>query len=152
MAMIHQVFNLSLTEQHAATETAQARSEVLIDQQSSGIFIPGSILEAAVEISPERYVLFVTDGITYEESLTIVLCQRGEGVQEIIHIENAYTSGFFEALNIDDNRIQFKFFENTLWSLRVADSPKFTLPFIGDPKGVKRSAGLTKRLIMTLND
>ncbi|MGK3115177.1 hypothetical protein [Candidatus Pantoea formicae] len=152
MAMMHQVFNLSLVERHAATETAQARSEVLIEQQPSGIIIPGSVLEAAVEFAPKRYVLFVTDGIAYEESLTIVLCQRGEGVQEIVHIENAYTTGFFESLNLYDNRIQFKFFENTLWSLRVADSPKFTLPFIGDPKGVKRSAGFTKRLIITLND
>ncbi|ORM67228.1 hypothetical protein HA51_20645 [Pantoea rwandensis] len=149
---MHQVFNLSLAQLHAATETAQARSEVFIEQQPSGIVIPGSVLEAAVEVSPGRYVLFVTDGIAYEESLTIVLCQRDEGVQEIIYIEHAYTSGFFEALNIYNDHIQFQFFKDTLWSLRVADSPKFTLPFIGDPKGVKRNAGFTKRLIITLND
>lgn len=147
--MMHQVFNLSLVERHAAKETAQARSEVLIEQQPSGIIIPGSVLEAAVEIAPKRYVLFVTDGITYEESLTIVLCQRGEGVQEIVHIENAYTTGFFEALNIHEDHIQFQFIGDTLWSLRVADSPKFMLPFIGDPKGVKRNAGFTRRLIIT---
>ena len=150
--MMQQVFNLSLTPRHPATETAQARSELVIDQQPCGIVIPGSVLEAAVEINPGRFVLFVTDGVSYEESLTIVLYQRGEGVQEIIHIENAYSSGFFEQLTLYQDHIEFNFLGEARWSLEVADTPKFALPFIGDPQYVKRSPGFKKQLLITSHE
>ncbi|MCA1175804.1 MULTISPECIES: hypothetical protein [unclassified Pantoea] len=147
-----QVFNLSFAPQYPATETAQARSELIIDQQPCGIVIPGSVLEAAVEINAGRFVLFVTDGISYEESLSIVLYQRGEGVQEIIHIENAYSSGFFEQFAIHQDHIEFKFLGGARWSLEVADAPKFALPFIGDPQFVKRSPGFKKQLLITSHE
>ncbi|MDI9220279.1 hypothetical protein QMZ30_05135 [Pantoea sp. EA-12] len=147
--MMQQIFNISLAETTPASETTQARSEVLLDQLPSGIVIPGSVLEAAVEISAGRYVLFVTDGNLYEESLTIVLCHRDAGVEEIIHIENIYTSGMFEDLAVHSDHIEFHFLGESRWSLSVADSPKFTLPFFGDPKGVKRSAGFKKQLYVT---
>ena len=152
LVKMKQVINLSLAPQYPATETAQARSELIIDQQPCGIVIPGSVLEAAVEINPGRFVLFVTDGISYEESLTIVLYQRGEGVQEIIHIEHAYSSGLFEQLALYHDHIEFNFLGEARWSLEVADRPIFALPFIGDPQYVKRSAGFKKQLLITSHE
>ena len=88
-----QCHTLTLIEQQHSTQTAQAQSEILLDNRHTGIIVPGSILEAAVEISAERYLLFITDGILFEESLTIVLCQLELGVLEVIHIGLAYHSG-----------------------------------------------------------
>lgn len=143
-----QCHTLTLIEQQHSTQTTQAQSEVLLDNRHTGIIVPGSILEAAVEISAERYLLFITDGILFEESLTIVLCQLELGVLEVIHIGLAYHSGQFSDLALCDDHIRFHFMDEKLWTLQIRDTAQVTLPFIGDPAGVQRQFGFKKWIIL----
>lgn len=142
------VDHLTLKQIQPATEFSQAQSEVLLDNRHTGIIVPGSILEAAVEISAERYLLFITDGILFEESLTIVLCQLELGVLEVIHIGAAYHSGQFSNLSLCDDHIRFHFMDEKLWTLQVTDTAQVTLPFIGDSAGVQRQFGFKKWIIL----
>ena len=54
--------------------------EVLIDRKASNILIRGKILESAVCIGENRYILFTTDDVIFEESLRIYLIELGKGV------------------------------------------------------------------------
>lgn len=143
------VDTLSLVEHQSATGTLQAQSELLLNSQPTGIIIPGSVLEAAVEVSARRYLLFVTDGNVFEESLTLALCQLERGILEIIHIGLAYHSGQFNNLILCDEHIRFHFIDEVSWTLQVADMAQTTLPFIGDPVGVQRRPRFKKWITIT---
>ena len=146
LALMQIVNDVSLVEVQHATDREQAKSEVevLLSGSSTGIIIPGKILEAAVRVTDNRYVLFVTDDVLYEESLTIVLIDSSLGIQEIVTIGNEYNSGTFEQLHISDLSLQFRFIGDYIWGLTLEDSPKFQLPFFSDPKGVSRSKAFTR--------
>lgn len=144
-----QCCTLSLIDHLSATHTAQAQSEVLLNNQSTGIIVPGSVLEAAVEINSDRFLLFITDDILFEESLTIVLCQLEYGILEIVQIGLAYHSGYFKDLILYPDRLQFHFIGETAWTLRVREKPKLSLPFIGDPTGVQRQPDFRKWIVLT---
>ena len=87
---MEKVTTLSLSEVNEATDTAQARSEVLIGGISTGIIIPGKVLEGAIKVDARRYLLFVTDDVIFEEMLTILLLDLSQGVVEALTIGGAY--------------------------------------------------------------
>ncbi|WP_233210734.1 hypothetical protein [Pantoea sp. ICBG 985] len=149
LALMQIVNDVSLVEVQHATDREQAKSEVLLSGSSTGIIIPGKILEAAVRVTDNRYVLFVTDDVLYEESLTIVLIDSSLGIQEIVTIGNECNSGTFEQLHISDHSLQFRFIGDYIWGLTLEDSPKFQLPFFSDPKGVSRSKAFTRFMNIT---
>lgn len=95
---MEQVSTLSLCEISEATDTTQARSEVLIGGNSTGIIIPGKVPEAVIRVDERRYLLFMTDDIIYEEMLTVLLLDLSQGVIEELTIGAAYSSGYFEDL------------------------------------------------------
>lgn len=146
---MRRISNLSLLQIEEATDIAQTRSEVLLDQKPTGLIVSGKILEAAVEVSPGRYVLFLTDDVIYEESLTVVLCSLTAGIEEIITLGGAYSSGLFQQLIISDNRLSFRFIGDAIWHIEIENRPRFKLPFLGDPKGVKRKNRLGKIMNIT---
>ncbi|WP_256124923.1 hypothetical protein [Cronobacter malonaticus] len=142
--MMQQVNSLSLVKVQGATDLSQARSEVIRDGNNTGIIVPGEILEAAVLINEQRYVLFLTDDVIFEESLTIALFDLREGIKEIVWLGNEYATGYFEALAVTANSINFRFIGEYLWTVTVSDIPRFRLPFVSDPQGVKRDTGFKK--------
>ncbi|EOC1267347.1 hypothetical protein ACN5KR_000111 [Cronobacter malonaticus] len=141
---MQQVNSLSLVKVQGATDLSQARSEVIRDGNNTGIIVPGEILEAAVLINEQRYVLFLTDDVIFEESLTIALFDLREGIKEIVWLGNEYATGYFEALAVTANSINFRFIGEYLWTVTVSDIPRFRLPFVSDPQGVKRDTGFKK--------
>ncbi len=140
---MEEVTTLSLSEVSGATDTTQARSEVLIGGNSTGIIIPGKVLEAAIKIDSRRYLLFVTDDVIFEEMLTILLLDSSEGIVEKLIIGGAYSSGHFGALKVSPHSASFRFIGDTTWTVKVSASPAFKLPF-SDPRGVSRPMGLRK--------
>lgn len=140
---MEEVTTLSLSEVSEATDTTQARSEVLIGGNSTGIIIPGKVLEAAIKVDARRYLLFVTDDVIFEEMLTLLLLDLSQGVIEELTIGGAYTSGHFEDLRVLPRSASFRFIGDTTWTVKVSTSPTFKLPF-SDPRGVSRPAGLRK--------
>ncbi|EOI5793290.1 hypothetical protein ACMS1S_001445 [Cronobacter malonaticus] len=141
---MQQVNSLSLVKVQGATDLSQARSEVIRDGNNTGIIVPGEILEAAVLINEQRYVLFLTDDVIFEESLTIALFDLREGIKEIVWLGNEYATGYFEALSVTADSISFRFIGEYLWTVTVSDIPRFRLPFVSDPQGVKRDTGFKK--------
>lgn len=140
---MEEVTTLSLSEVSEATDTNQARSEVLIGGNSTGITIPGKVLEAALRVDERRYLLFVTDDIIYEEMLTLLLLDLSQGIVEELTIGGVYNSGYFETLKVSPHSASFRFIGDTTWTVKVSTSPTFKLPF-SDPRGVKRPMGLRK--------
>ncbi|NHV09037.1 hypothetical protein G9X43_04045 [Cronobacter turicensis] len=138
------VNSISLIKVQEATESSQARSEVLINGNITGIIVPGEILEASVKVNEQLYVLFLTDDVIFEESLTIALIDFREGIKEIVYVGNEYTTGNFEALSITADKINFRFMGDYLWTITVSDTPRLRLPFLSDPRGVKRDAAFKK--------
>ncbi|WP_241647153.1 hypothetical protein [Rosenbergiella metrosideri] len=147
---MEEVTTLSLSKVNEATDTAQARSEVLIDGRLTGITIPGKVLEAAIKVDTRRYLLFVTDNDIFEEMLTILLLDFSKGVVEKLTIGVAYTSGNFENLEVSPRSASFRFIGDTVWTVRVSESPTLKLPF-SDPRGVSRPAGLRKYIDISAN-
>lgn len=140
---MEEVTTLTLSEVSEATDTTQARSEVLIGGNSTGIIIPGKVLEAAIKIDSGRYLLFVTDDVIFEEMLTLLLLDHSQGVLEKLIIGGAFASGHFESLKVSPYTASFRFIGDTTWTVKVLPSPTFKLPF-SDPRGVSRPMGLRK--------
>ncbi|EOL9019505.1 hypothetical protein ACP6QU_001047 [Cronobacter dublinensis] len=141
---MQQINSISLIKVQEATEISQARSEVLINGNITGIIVPGEILEASVQVNEQLYVLFLTDDVIFEESLTIALIDFREGIKEIVYVGNEYTTGSFEALSITADKINFRFIGDYLWTVTVSDTPRLRVPFLSDPKGVKRDTAFKK--------
>ncbi|EOI3468994.1 hypothetical protein ACN6UN_001577 [Cronobacter turicensis] len=142
--IMQQVNSVSLMKVREATDLSQAHSELLLHGNITGIIVPGEILEASVQINEQRYVLFLTDDVIFEESLTIALIDFREGIKEIVSVGNEYSTGNFEALSITADRINFRFMGDYLWTVTVSDTPRLRLPFLSDPRGVKRDAAFKK--------
>jgi hypothetical protein len=106
----------------------------VINGNSTDIIVPGQILEAAVQVNDHRYILFLTDDIIFEESLTIALIDVKDGVKEIVRLGNEYSMGSFEVLSVTVDSINFRFIGNFLWTVNTVDSPRLRLPFGSDPK------------------
>jgi len=147
---MEEVTTLSLSEVNEATDTAQARSEVLIDGISTRIIIPGKVLEGAIIIDERRYLLFITDDVLFEEMLTLLLLDLSQGILEKLTIGGIYTSGHFEALKVSPHSASFRFIGDTTWTVKVSASPTFKLPF-SDPPGVSRTMGLRKYIDINAN-
>lgn len=142
---MEEVTTLSLSEVNEASDTAQARSEVLIEGKPTGIVVPGKVLEAAIKVDAHRYLLFVTDDVIFEEMLTLLLLDISQGVIEELTIGDAYTSGHFEALKVSPRSVSFRFIGDTTWTVKVSASPALKLPF-SDPRGVSRPMRLRKNI------
>lgn len=147
--IMKQVNSISLVKVQEATDLSQAQSNVVINGNSTDIIVPGQILEAAVQVNDHRYILFLTDDIIFEESLTIALIDVKDGVKEIVRLGNEYSMGSFEVLSVTVDSINFRFIGNFLWTVNTVDSPRLRLPFNSDPKGVKREAGLKKYMTIS---
>ena len=147
--IMQQVNSISLVKGQEATDLSQAQSSVVINGNSTDIIVPGQILEAAVQVNDHRYILFLTDDIIFEESLTIALIDVKDGVKEIVRLGNEYSMGSFEVLSVTVDSINFRFIGNFLWTVNTVDSSRLRLPFNSDPKGVKREVCLKKYMTIS---
>ena len=146
---MQQVNSITLVKVSDATDVSQAQSDVVLNGKSTGINVPGQVLEAAVQVNEQRYILFLTDDIIFEESLTIALIDVHDGLKEIVRLGNEYSTGTFADLQVTDDSVDFRFIGGYIWTLKVSDSPRLRLPFVSDPKGVKRESGLIKYITIS---
>lgn len=149
--IMQQTDSIALVKVREATDLSQAQSDVVFNGNSSGIIVPGEVLEAAVQVNDWRYILFLTDNVIFEETLTIALIDFRNGVKEIMHLGNEYSTGSFENLTITGDSMSFNFIGDYTWTLQVSDSPRLRLPFAADPGGVKRKPGLKKYLTISVS-
>jgi hypothetical protein len=147
--IMQQVNSIALVKVREATDLSQAQSDVVLNGNSTGIIVPGEELEAAVQVNDRSYILFLTDNVVFEESLTIALIDVRNGVKEIVHLGHEYSTGSFENLTVTGDSVSFNFIGDYIWTLQVSDSPRLRLPFASDPGGVKRKPGLKKYITIS---
>lgn len=146
---MEQVHSVKLVEISPASEYRQARSEVIISGEPTGILVDGQVLEAAIKTDTDEYLLFTTDDVMFEEFLTMTLISVRKGMLEWLYLGNEYSSGTFEKLTVKENSIQFSFTGNTGWTIKMLANPQLRIPFLSEPRGVKRSPGLKTRIMIS---
>lgn len=143
--MFSETKSISLSDlKHAAN--MKDGYEIMLLGQGTGFFVPFRVLEAAVTIDSERFLLFLTDDTPYEEVLNISLMHMNKGILETISLGGAYLTGTFSELHVFPNAVELSFIGDTTWKIEVTEQPFLKLPFVGDPRGVSRSMGLTHYL------
>ncbi|SCC30672.1 hypothetical protein GA0061071_11274 [Kosakonia oryzendophytica] len=140
--------NVSLVTTCEATDFRQAQSVVVIGDEVTNITVPGLLLEAAIQVDNTRYLLFLTDDVIFEESLTIVLIDIRQGVKEIVRIGQMWATGIFENLSISTEQVRFRFLGEGEWVVEISSAPRLRLPFFSDPAGVQRAPGWQKYITL----
>ncbi|QOV63072.1 hypothetical protein [Kosakonia pseudosacchari] len=120
--------------------------QLLLAGFATNIIVPGLVLEAAVQIDSRHYLLFLTDGIIFEERLTMVLIDINHGVKEIVRIGQAWASGYFENLSVKEEEITFHFLGEAEWRVKISLTARLRFPFFADPPAVHRAPGWKKYL------
>lgn len=115
-----------------------ARSEVLLNDQSTGTLLDGHILEAAVR-HDRGWVLFVTDDIPYEEALRIYGLDSRMKLVDSAKIGWPYATGSFAGLRLEPPcAVHFRFMREREWTLTLREKPRFAFPFWPDTRFVWR--------------
>lgn len=136
---------------HGADEGEVPTSEVLVHGTSTGKHISGAVLEAAVQWE-NRYLLFMTDDVPFEEMLSIHLLDAQMNVLDSALIGSPYSSGAFTSLELSESStVYFRFIGDTLWSIELLSRPGFRVPFISEPSGVKHPVGFSRHFIVRGN-
>jgi hypothetical protein len=76
---MEQIASVKLIEKSKASDFKQATSEVIVGDKPTGITIDGQVLEAAVNVDSDRYILFTTNDVIFEESLTVTPISLSKG-------------------------------------------------------------------------
>lgn len=126
---MEQAFSVKLVEKIKATDFQQAVSELVINNKPTCITIKGQVLEASFKVDNDRYILFTTDDVIFEEFLTVTLISLSHGIVESLQVGNKYSSGSFEALSVNHETIEFNFIGGLVWTIKVNGSPKLRVPF-----------------------
>ncbi len=139
---------ISLSVVTEAKEYSQTQCDILINGNNTGIKVSGKILEAAIAVAEDYYLLFLTDDVIFEESLNITFIHLKMGILENLELGGQYSTGSFEKLHIEQDSVNFRFIGDTTWTVKILKSPSLRLPF-SDPRGVTRSSKLKKYIDIT---
>lgn len=135
---------LSLRLTSSWSEHSLPRSEIVAGGRPTGQVVTGEVLEASVQWK-DCWVLFVTDGIPFEDSLRIYLFDAGWHSVDSASLGGMYTTGAFSGPELlPPNAMRFRFIGGITWELELLDQGAVSLPF-SDPKGVRRPFGFTRR-------
>jgi hypothetical protein len=121
-----------------ATEIQSPKSEIAIDGTRLKMAINGVDLESCIEYN-ERYLVFTTDDCPFEESLNIYLLSSENEIIDHAIMFWPYGTGSFNLLRvIDPDLVQFKFFGDKDWQIKIFNNKHFYIPYISEPSGVWR--------------
>ena len=124
------------------------QSELLRDGVPVFQRVPGAVLEAAVQWQ-DHYLLFVTDDVPYEDFLHIILLDAQWRTVDCATLGGPYTTGSFSALSLlAPSTVRFRFIGDTDWELELLSASVFRIPLLGDPVGVTRPFGFTRRFVL----
>jgi hypothetical protein len=133
---------VNLTIISEATETQSPKSEITIDGTKLKLTINGVDLESCIEYN-ERYLVFTTDDCPFEESLNIYLLSGENEIIDNATIFWPYGTGSFKLLSvIEPNLVQFTFFGDKDWQIKIFNNKRFYIPYISEPSGVWRKVKL----------
>lgn len=120
------------------TDTALARSELLLGGRSTGVIVTGAVLEAALEWQGYR-IVFLSDDIPFEDMLRIYMFDADLTLVDAAVLGAMYSTGTFAELSLQPpDALTFRFFAGTVWRMVLLAKREFALPFLFDPSGVSR--------------
>lgn len=113
-------------------------AELLLRDQPTGRMVAGAVLEAAVQ-SAHGYVVFLTEGVPYEDALHIHLLDGVLRLRDSATIGAAFVTGTFTDLTlVDPDLLRFRFAGDFTWSVELFDASRWRLPWLSEPSGVSR--------------
>jgi hypothetical protein len=113
-------------------------SELLLSNQPTGRLLAGAVFEAAVQ-SADGYVVFVTEGIPYEDALHIHLLDGALRLRDSATIGAAFVTGAFTDLTlVDPDLLRFRFAGDFSWCVELFDAARWRLPWLTEPSCVSR--------------
>lgn len=142
--------SISLSVVKEAQRLSETQCEIILNGKDTNIIVSGKKLEAAIKIADNRFLLFTTDEIIYEESLNIFYIDASSGIIEALSLGGEYVTGTFEDLSVNQDSASFSFIGDTTWTVKVSESPTLKLPF-SDPRGVSRPIRLRKYIDISAN-
>ena len=148
---IRRATELTIRRVDAGGELDIPTSEVLIDGVPRGTLVSGAVLEAALAFG-DRYLLFMTNDIPFEETLSIHLLDWRLYLLDSAFLGAPYSTGSFSNLDIaGPSTVRFRFIGDTTWSVEVLPRPVFRMPFVPEARGVRRRFGFARHFIVRGN-
>lgn len=93
--------------------------------RSLEVAVPGTVLEAQLELDDGGFLLLLTEDRPYEETLHIVLLDRDGHELERLALERPYTPGLFSGMEIVAPTILgFRFFSGLVHELEILARPR----------------------------
>lgn len=122
--------------------------ELIAVDRPTGLRLRGIVLEAAVQCDA-GFLLFLTDDVPYEDTLSIHLIAPTFALLDSARIGAAYATGSFRELRLQQpDTVEFRFVGDTRWSVRLLEVRSLRVPFMGDPVGVHRPFGFARRFVI----
>jgi hypothetical protein len=118
--------------------------EILNNGTPTGRIITGAVLEAAL-VTDKFYILFLTDDVPFEESLTIHMVRHDFEHMDTAALIRPYGSGALEGLSVaDEHNATFLFYDDRTVCLEVLDRWQWRVPFVPELFGVMRPLGFRR--------
>lgn len=122
-----------------ANDVTPVTARLIVDGQASECVLTGAVLEAAVEWEG-RFVLFLSDGIDWEEGLNIHLLDTDLSIMDSVSMGWAYTPGVFSGLSLQEpDQLEFSFPSTARWRVHLLTTRQWTVPMPTWLPGVARS-------------
>jgi hypothetical protein len=140
-----------ITIRPAADRGAVPHSELVIAGRPTALCVPGKVFEAAVEIDG-RYLVFLTEGVTMEELLSIHLVSAEGRLLDTAGVGLMVALGIFAKLKLaPPHQVNFRFLGDLQWSVEVFPERRLAWPFRREAPGVQRPFGLRRAFRVRAN-
>ena len=122
MSRLQKVSLFSVSPQHDLRGGAPA-CQLLLQGYPTGKALRGKKLVDQFALG-ERYVLITDDDNLFEEVLHIYLLDLELNQLDEMDISQPFTPGVYQLCGHNDTQIQFRFFDEGIWTLRVRQEPQ----------------------------
>lgn len=92
------------------TEVSPQKSKLILSGSENTVDVPGSVLEAQMELQNDRYLILTTENSPYDEALYITLLGPRLEILDQIELSQDMTPGIVKDVEIiDAERMRFNF-------------------------------------------
>jgi len=126
------------------------RCELRVGGRSTGRFVAGLNLEAAVEVDG-RYLVLLTDGVDMEELLSVHLVEKDGRLVDTACIGRSRSTGRFRHLVLGPPRsVGFHFLGDGAWTVVVHPRPRLAWPLWPETPAVHRPFGWRRWFVVRM--
>ncbi len=122
---------------------------LLMDGVRTPQALAGAVLEACFlceDIGDAHLLLLLSDDVPFEDFLHLHLLDQRLAPLDSASLGAPYSTGSFSLLGPPGEReLHFRFIGQADWTVTLLDHAEARLPFLGEPPGVHRRLGLSRR-------